>query len=202
MTREIRIASYASLLAAASPDFRARVVAGLDAIFFETAGPRAFDDEAERVAFRDRWLGRYLDHLPHLALVALKADGVGAGRPVVAGYLVGAVRDPARDPLFADVPYFPGIADLTPHYPAHLHINLGSRWRGTGLGSRLVARFGAMAQARGARGLHVVTGQQARNRSFYRRVGLVEVRALSWAGGSGVMMAARLPLKPSPPASE
>ncbi len=204
MTAPVRIVSFDRFVARATPEAAADVVSGIEEIFFETAGPRVFSDASEREAFHDRWLGRYLRHLPDLALVALREEGGGADdaarAPEVAGYLVGAVRDPARDPMFADIPYFPLVADLTPAFPAHLHINLAEGSRGQGLGGRLVARFAALARVRGAAGLHVVTGVRSRNRSFYRGVGLAPVRELSWAGGSGVMMAARLPLKPSRPA--
>lgn len=196
MTTAVRIVRYPELMSAAPVTQRRAILSAIDDIFFDTAGPRTFADMAEKIAFRDRWLGRYLEHLPDLVLVAVRGDADRV--PEVCGYLVGAINDPARDPLFADIPFFPLIADLMPEFPAHLHINLASDCRGSGLGARLVMRFAAIAQAAGARGLHIVTGPQSRNRSFYCRVGLREMREMSWPGGRGVMMGARLPLNPRP----
>ena len=68
------------------PDAKALVPA-VDAIFFEASATKTFADERERAAFRERWLGRYLEHEPRWAYLALD-------RGRVAGYLVGSVADP------------------------------------------------------------------------------------------------------------
>lgn len=161
-------------------------IAGLDPIFFEASATQHFPDEATRAAFRERWLGRYLMHHPELAHVALDEPGA------ILGYIVGAHADPAREPLFADIGYWPAIAHLTALYPAHLHINLAKEARNRGIGSRLIAAFLSDARAAGIPGVHLVTGRQSRNRSFYARNGFTCVAELTW-GGTPIVMLARQP---------
>lgn len=159
------------------------VTADIDAIFFETSATQTFPGQPERDAFRERWLGRYLAHDAQWFYVALSG-----GRAV--GYLAGCVEDPALSPRFADIPYFGDLADLTRAYPAHLHVNLHQEYRNGGLGGRLIDRFADDARAAGAIGMHVVTGAQSRNRTFYAREGFVPLRELPW-GPQGIVFLGR-----------
>ncbi len=93
----------------------------LDPIFFEASLTKAFPDEAARLAFGERWLGRFLEYWPDLAHVAVEPGGN------LAGYIVGAHHDPARHELFADIGFYRELRHVTPAYPAHLHINLAAR---------------------------------------------------------------------------
>jgi GNAT superfamily N-acetyltransferase len=164
----------------------ASVDAEIDEIFFEASSVQSFSDAAARDAFRHRWLGRYLSDETEHALVALAGEGD------VAGYLVGCLRDPARCPRFAEFTYFKDFADLTPSYPAHLHINVARAWRSMGVGARLVTAFAAHAREGGAVGVHVVTGAGMRNVRFYRRLGFAAVGEAAYKGGSVVMLGLRL----------
>lgn len=166
------------------PDWQTRLRA-LDPIFFAASATRSFPDQAARLIFRERWLGRYLREFPRLAHVALDTDDA------IVGYIVGAHADPARDPLFADIGYWPAIAPLTARYPAHLHINLAETARNRGIGSLLIEAFLADARVAGVSGVHLVTGRHSRNRSFYARNGFVEVAGLDW-GGTPIVMLARV----------
>lgn len=150
------------------------LISGIDAIFYETAGTQSFPDEAARVAFRERWLGRYLTHDAAHVWLALAHDGA------VAGYLVGCLEDPVRTERFSDIGYFAELATVTRLYPAHLHINLTATVRGHGAGSRLIEGFATQAAASGSPGLHVVTGAGMRNVRFYARNGLSEVARFCW----------------------
>jgi ribosomal protein S18 acetylase RimI-like enzyme len=147
----------------------ARLLAEIDAIFFESSGTKTFADEATRAAFRERWLGRYLAHDPQWAYVALTAEGT------VAGYLLGSIDDPARTQRFSDIAYLQDFAALTADYPAHLHVNLAPQFRGDGLGAALVDAFAADAVHAGAGGMHIVTGAGMRNIGFYERNGFREL---------------------------
>jgi len=101
----------------------------------------------------------------------------------VAGYLVGAVDDPAEQERFADIGYFRAeFRTLCRAFPAHLHINLAPAFRSKGLGARLIEAFAAYAAAAGAPGMHVVTAEGARNVRFYARCGLTERGATLWNG--------------------
>lgn len=137
----------------------------LDAIFFEASGTKSFASEEVRLAFRERWLGRYLEHYPGEALLAVGRDGQ------VAGYLIGCLEHPAAAGRFADIAYFKAFAHLTSRFPAHLHVNLAPEFRGQGIGSRLIEAFAHHAAAAGAAGVHVVTGKGLRNVGFYERNG-------------------------------
>jgi GNAT superfamily N-acetyltransferase len=162
------------------------VAAEIDAIFFEASGRSGFASPEERVAFRERWLGRYLRGGSDVVLVAQNGHGS------VAGYLVGALEDPAGQERFADIGYFRGaFRDLCRRYPAHLHINLAPSWRSRGIGARLIAAFAAAAG--GAPGMHVVTARDARNVRFYARCGFTEAAATAWNGRTVVFLAMPLP---------
>ena len=120
------------------------LLAQVDAIFFETS-LRKFEPGPERDAFRERWLGRYLHGGGDVALVAM------TDAAVVAGYLVGALENPAESPRFADIAYFRNdFAGLCRQFPAHLHINLAPAFRSQGIGARLIAAFAAHAASAGA----------------------------------------------------
>lgn len=144
-------------------------VTEIDAIFFESSNTKAFESDAARAAFRERWLGRYLTHDPQYAVLAQTADGK------IVGYLVGAIDDPARSARFGDIGYFGELSAVTPRYPAHFHVNISPAFRNRRIGERLVAAFLSAAKAAGAHGVHVVTSAGARNVAFYERNGFSEV---------------------------
>ena len=151
---------------------RASLIPDIDHVFFSSSATQSFADDAAKAVFRERWLGRYLRHFPQHALLARAPD-----RRVV-GYVVGSLADPARDPLFADLPFLSAFAALTARFPAHLHVNLAEGWRGQGLGARLVAAFADAARAAGAPGVHVVTQRGMRNVGFYLANGFTEQGAV------------------------
>jgi GNAT superfamily N-acetyltransferase len=167
-----------------------QVAAQVDAIFFESSGRRSFASPDERAAFRERWLGRYLLGGSDIVLVAEDRQGA------VAGYLVGAVDDPAEQDRFADIGYFRAeFRALCRRYPAHLHINLAPVFRSRGIGARLIAAFATRVSQSGAPGMHVVTAGDARNVRFYARCGLTELGAASWNGRPVVFLAKPLGLQ-------
>lgn len=182
----VRIVRYADLVSdAASSRVAADALhAGLERVFFEASNTKSFASVEARAGFRERWLGRYLAHDPRWAYVALDAAGT------VAGYLVGALDDPARAARFSDIGYFKRFAALTRRFPAHLHVNLAPEFRSAGTGSALVARFCKDAAAAGSPGVHVVTGRGARNVAFYARNGFAE-EAREGEGASEVVFLAR-----------
>lgn len=167
------------------PPRRKDVESGLDRIFYVSSGVQVFANDEERARFRERWLGRYLRHDPRWAYVALDGEGSAAG------YVIGAIDDPARAARFADIPYFQPWAHLTVKYPAHLHINVAPEWRSSGLGSRLIEAFAADAAEAGVPGVHVVTGEGLRNVGFYLRNGFAHLATLEQAGKRPVVFLGR-----------
>ncbi len=184
--RAIAIASFGEL------KDRARAEAEIAAIFFETSGTQRFESDTTRDAYRARWLGRYLAWFPDEAFVALTDDGS------VVGYLVGCLEDPAHDARFADIPYFAAFAALTAGYPAHLHINLTARYRGQGIGARLIERFAEHAERAGTPGVHVVTGEGARNNRFYLACGFRLLQTADWNGKRIAFFGRDMPKTTSP----
>lgn len=144
--------------------------AAIDDIFFASSQTQTFATDEERVHFRHRWLGRYLVNFSDCAFVASMGDEI-------VGYVAGASVDPASHPLFNDIDYFKAFADLTPTFPAHLHVNVDARYRSLGIGAALVEAFAQRVRDKGAPGLHVVTAKGARNVDFYLRTGFALIRA-------------------------
>ena len=104
------------------------VMPQIEAIFFDGAATQNFASEAERAAYCDLWLGRYLRHCPQQFLVASDP-----GNDVV-GYLAGALfskQEPLPGPDYYDG--FPGA--LIEAYPAHLHVNVRHDHHGRNVGS-------------------------------------------------------------------
>lgn len=165
---------------------RATVDQEIEAVFLEAAGSRTFETDEARLAFRERWLMRYLTHFPGEAFVARVPGGS------VIGYLTGCLDDPAKHALFADIPYFADFASLTGRFPAHLHINLTAGYRGGGIGRRLIEAFASHAAERGAPGMHAVTADGVRNNGFYLDCGFKRAATTQWNGKLIAFFARRL----------
>ncbi len=160
---------------------RERLTPEIDAIFFESSNTKTFAGAAERAAFRERWLGRYLEHEPQWAYLAI------AGDRSVAGYLVGSISASVQQ---TDGGYLEGFAPFAANYPAHLHVNLAAAFRNRGIGRELIAAFAADAARAGAKGVHVITAAGARNVGFYARAGF-RILARSKVGGRELVFLGR-----------
>lgn len=175
MTDEIRIERLNGALASARG-----LMPEIDAIFFGAAA-RTYPQGPERDAFRERWLGRFLTASDDPLLLAFGASGE------VAGYLVGTLVNAAESPRFLDMPHFRDeFSRACREYPAHLHINLAPRFRGQGIGARLVGDFVDIVRSAGLPGVHVTTGRGMRNVGFYLANGFSEIAA--WTRDPGVML--------------
>jgi GNAT superfamily N-acetyltransferase len=145
-------------------------LAGIEAIFFESAATTDFRSEEERAAYRELWLGRYMRHCAEAFFVAL--DGEGA----VAGYLAGSLisdRPPLPGPdYYTDFP-----RALLAAYPAHLHVNIRKDVRGQAIGSTLVEAFRAYCVDRKSCGFHAVTAAGSDAARFFSKCGLLPCAA-------------------------
>jgi GNAT superfamily N-acetyltransferase len=74
-------------------------------------------------------------------------------------------------------------------YPAHLHMNVDAPFRRAGVGSALVARYGADLEARRVPGVHLFCGPDPR--PFYTRLGFRELAAIELPSGGRVHALAR-----------
>jgi len=149
--------------------FRADLIQGVEDIFFESSATKSFKDDGKRLAFRNKWLGRYLECYPDWVYVAL------GEKSKVLGYLVGCPDDPANTYLFHDLACFDAFRNQTAEYPAHLHINIHKDFRGKGVGKTLIDMFLWDLADYGVRGAHVVVPRGAPNVSFYGRCGFREI---------------------------
>ena len=163
-------------------------LAKIDEIFFEASSVQSFANETAREDFRWLWMGRYLSEEPEHAFVALRNGDAGQ----LCGYLVGSLADPAVRAEFNSLAYFKSFADITPRFPAHLHINVAHDMRGQGVGERLIHAFLAHAQAQGCPGVHVVTGAGMRNVGFYERLNFVERARVAKGPGEVVLLGHQL----------
>lgn len=162
----------------------------IDTIFFEAA-TRSFPLGPEREAFRERWLGRYLKGGNDALFLATAGD-------TVAGYLAGAVENPALQDRFADIGYFrTDFAELCRQFPAHLHINLAPAFRSHGIGVLLIEAFADYAARQGAVGMHIVTGAAMRNVGFYERCGFQQRGETVWNGRDVVFLGRVLQPRPT-----
>lgn len=156
----------------------------IDAIFFENAVRQVFDSGDARAAYRDLWLGRYIQHFPDTFHIAFDDSGA------VSGYLAGSpVSD--RPPLPG-----PDYYQLFPHtfidaYPAHLHVNVWRGFRGRSFGSDLVAAFQTQCREDGIPGFHAVTAAGGRAAGFFKKCGLVSCAKAEWRGHRIVFMGKR-----------
>lgn len=160
-----------------------RRVASPDAVFFAASNTQVFESDSERAAFREFWLGQYLDAFPELACVAVDTGGV------CVGYCVIWPTSPHDCDQFTSLEYFAFAADAIDRFPAHLHINLAEAARGQGLGSRLLmVALSRLEAYHPGHGTHVFTEATARNRQFYRRNGFDEIASVVWRDRRLVMM--------------
>jgi GNAT superfamily N-acetyltransferase len=163
-------------------DLSPNLTAQIDTIFFE-ASTRSFPPGSERDAFRERWLGRYLRGGTDALFLAKQGNGT------VAGYVVGAVENPALQDRFADIGYFRAeFADLCRQFPAHLHINLAPAFRSRGIGAGLIEAIADYAASHAAAGMHIVTGAGMRNVRFYERCGFSQRGAATFNGREVVFL--------------
>ncbi len=179
MGRELAVASGVVIERLSGRDAHRRgLEPQIDAIFFATAA-RIYPEGPERTAFREKWLGRFLDCERDVLLLALAEDGR------VAGYLIGTLENAAESLRFADMPHFrEHFAVTCAAFPAHLHINLAPEFRSQGIGGRLIDTFAGIVRVAGLPGLHVTTGRGMRNVGFYLGRGFREIAALERDGGA------------------
>lgn len=137
--------------------------AELREIFFESSTRKVFKDVAEKETFFWKYTGFYLKHYPDFVFVATLGEKV-------LGYCLGMPRTHGSE-LFVLQPHLKIFQDLFEDYPAHLHINCHADSRGLGIGAKLLTRFEDQLQAIDIAGVHLITGADARNRSFYARQG-------------------------------
>lgn len=131
-------------------------------IFFESSTRKEFKSEEEKEAFFYKYVGLYLKHYPEFALIAVTDR--------VLGYIVGAPESSTEE-LYQVQPHLKNFASHYQKYPAHLHINCHHDARGMGVGGMLVANLEERFKTHKIHGFHIMTGPNAKNKSFYKKLG-------------------------------
>lgn len=143
-------------------------------IFFMSSDKKTFLNDEDKANFFKKWCGDYIELFPEYVFLAIRNE------TELLGYLTGV-----DDTLSAlDVLKVPGLKvfeDLYQEYPAHLHINAHEKSRGLGVGSELVLSFEKILREKKVVGLHLITSENARNTSFYKKNGFLyhELRKLN-----------------------
>jgi GNAT superfamily N-acetyltransferase len=158
-------------------------VSELKEIFFESSTKKDFKDGAEKEAFFEKYLGIYLKRFPEHVWVARE------GR--ILGYMIASpvTKDSA---LYAIQPHLQVFESYYQDYPAHLHVNFHPDARGKGFGGKLFSELEKQLQRLNINGIHIMTGPDSRNKSFYQRLGFDFEIILEFKGSSILMMGKRL----------
>ncbi len=148
-------------------------------IYFETSARKEFRDEADKEAFFQKYLGIYLSRFPQYLWVARKER--------ILGYMVASpvTKDSI---LYGLQPHLETFESFFENYPAHLHVNFHQDARGLGLGGKLFSELEKEFQGMGIRGIHIMTGPDSRNKSFYQRLGFNFEVTLDFKGTPILMM--------------
>ena len=133
-------------------------------IFFLTSDLGDNFKKQDRECFFHTWAGWYLDSLPGETLLVRNTECE------IVGYLAGCLDSNAAFPLYRHIFYFRAFSPWYAKYPAHFHVNCHPDFQGYGFGASLVQAFIAYVMEKGRNGVHLVTGEKARNRSFYERL--------------------------------
>lgn len=158
-------------------------LAEVRSIFFESSTKKDFKDEEEKEAFFWKYVGFYLVH--HLSYFWV------ARTDRILGYVVGSPQ--SNDPeLYSIQPHLSVFEEHFNDYPAHLHINCHTEARGLGVGTKLVKKLEEQMREEGIAGLHIMTGADSRNRSFYSKLGFDFEVTLNFEGHPILLMGKRL----------
>lgn len=144
-------------------DSRSEMLSQVEHIFFVSSSLQSFSSEERKRAFYKRWCQDYQNYYPEEFFLMVEE-----GR--VLGYLSGC-SDSTGALKKLEVPGFDVFGDLFARFPAHLHINFHPDARGGGFGSVLVGHYKDFLKERSCPGLHLVTSRDAKNVTFYERLG-------------------------------
>ena len=143
-------------------NFEQKFLPEIKEIFFESSTKKTFKDDAEKEGFFYKYLGFYLEHFPELCLVAVDEK--------VLGYVVTSPKSDSSE-LLSIQPHLKTFEEYFNRFPAHLHINCHADSRGKGVGSKLISETEMKLQGMKIKGLHIMTGPDAANQKFYKKLG-------------------------------
>lgn len=154
---------------------QAELLPAIREIFFQSSAVQEFASDEARQKFWQRWTEYYFLYEPEQIHLLLKGDRL-------AGYLTGCLDSMRALRIQGDQnPSLKLFEDLLPRFPAHLHMNFHSDYRGQGLGREILSAFLQKTDAVKL-GVHIITAPAVRNRGFYLQNGFVEIETRHWRG--------------------
>lgn len=164
-TDEVHLCSLADL----EGEARAHALSRAREIFFITSARTQFSSNEQKETFFRNYTSYYVEHCPSWFYVALKNDHV-------VGYLSGCADSEAARPILENaIPSSALFSEWFRLYPAHLHINVDPAMHGQGLGGKLISRFMQDLKKSNVLGVHLVTAANAKNVSFYSKLGFKQL---------------------------
>ncbi len=164
-----------------------RDISSLREIFFESSTKKTFENESQKEDFFYKYLGLYFKNDPTLCFYAEKNG-------VTIGYCVG-LGQTIKTELFEKQPHLKVFQDHYVNFPAHLHMNCDFRYRGQGVGSKLLLAFEQEIAGRNISGLHIMTSSESPNVSFYHKAGFAFKDEREWSGGRILFMGKKLQVR-------
>jgi ribosomal protein S18 acetylase RimI-like enzyme len=155
-------------------DEKIKALESIEEIFFISSSKKDFESTEKKNLFFKRWCGDYQTFYPKEFFLAYEEDKL-------LGYLSGC-SDSLRAQDELNVPGYSIFQDLFNNFPAHLHINFHPDARGKGLGSLLVNHYIKVLRKNGVKGVHLVTSPEAKNVSFYDRLGFTHTYTREFKG--------------------
>lgn len=141
-----------------------KAIEEIQEIFFLSTSVKSFTSDDHKKLFFEKWCGDYIVHFPETFYLFFDEDDS------LLGYLSGC-NDTLSSFSFMRVPAQTLFSEQLESFPAHLHINFHPKARGMGLGSHLIEFYARELVMCNIPGLHLVTSPDARNVSFYDRLG-------------------------------
>lgn len=141
-----------------------KVLEEIKYIFYSSSSVQKFDSPEHKLLFFEKWCGDYLAFFPDEFFLYFDSS------EKLLGYISGCMSSKTAMGNLR-VPAFKLFSDLFEQFPAHLHINFHPEARGKGLGSVLVGYYVNHLISHHIQGLHLVTSPDAKNVSFYERLG-------------------------------
>ncbi|MGE0763610.1 MAG: GNAT family N-acetyltransferase [Bdellovibrionales bacterium] len=155
-------------------------------IFFTSSTRQNFTDDEQRENFWRRWTDYYFDQHEDLLFVS-------RAEKRLAGYLMACPDSRQAEPILSKKnPSFSLFNDQFDAYPAHLHINMSTEFRGQGLGQKLIETLCRELERRHCPGLHLITSPAARNVRFYQQNRFDYSLVRDWKGQPLLFMGRRL----------
>lgn len=151
-------------------------------IFYEATSVKNFKDEEHKKTFFEKWCGDYIQNNPTEFYLMVETDN-----DQLLGYLSGE----ANSLKALEIMRVPGqkvFEDQFEQFPAHLHINFHVSTRGRGLGSDLVRFYCSVLKSKNISGLHLVTSPEAKNVTFYQKLGFDYQLVREYSGSSLLFM--------------